>query len=114
MSNFYENLLRATDNTKDITNEKFCTVTKTDGIFCSVIEEDNNLEHSNVPVLNSLKVEVGDKAILGFVNNSIYNPVLLGLIGKERNADTDLDIDLGMDLLNNGYLRINAELVKGG
>ena len=68
----------------------------------------------NVPILNSYKVEVGDKAILGFIQNSIYNPVVLGVIGKERNVDTDLDIDLGMDLLNNGYLKISAELIKGG
>lgn len=114
MSELYENLLKATDNTSDITIEKYCTVTKINNNLCSVIEEDNNLEHSNVPILNSYKLEVGDKAILGFIQNSIYNPVVLGVIGKERNVDTDLDIDLGMDLLNNGYLKISAELIKGG
>lgn len=113
MTSLYENLLIATDNTKDITNEKFGTVTKVYGNLCSVIEEDNNLEHSNVPILNSLKVETKDKVILGFVENSIYNPIVLGTVGKERNNDTDLDINLEMDLLNNGYLRLNVDLIKG-
>ena len=114
MSDLYENLLKATDNTNDITNEKYGTVVKINGALVSVLEEDTSLEHSNVPIINSVKLELGDKVVVGFVDNSIYNPVVLGVIGKERNVDTDLDIDLGMDLLNNGYLKISAELIKGG
>lgn len=91
MSELYENLLKATDNTNDITNEKYGTVTKINGALCSVLEEDTNLEHSNVPVLNQIYLETGDKVVIGFVDNSIYNPVVLGVIGKERNVDNALE-----------------------
>ena len=91
MSELYENLLRATDNTNDITNEKYGTVVKINGALCSVLEEDTNLEHTNVPVLNQIYLETGDKVVIGFVDNSIYNPVVLGVIGKERNVDNALE-----------------------
>ncbi len=112
MTGLYENLLRATDNTADITNEKYGTITKIDGALAGVMEEDTDLEHTNVPVMNGVNVVLGDKVIIGFVNNSIYNPIVLGTIGKERNVDTDLDISLEMDTMSNGYLKIVAELVK--
>lgn len=114
MTGLYENLLKATDNTADITNEKYGTVTRVNGTLCNVIEEDTNLEHTNVPVLNGIKVESGDKVVIGFIDNSIYLPVVFGTVGKTKNVDTDLDISLEMDLMNNGYLKIVADLVKGG
>lgn len=90
MSEFYENLLRATDNTKDITNEKYATITKVaENGLCSVLEEDTNLEHSDVPVLNKLPVDTGDKVVLGFVDNSIYNPYIIGNLTKEIQIDTE-------------------------
>lgn len=112
MTDLYENLLKATDNTSDITNEKYGFVTKIYGTLVNVIEEDTNLEHTNVPVINGVYLELGDKVVIGFVNNSIYDPVILGNIGKERNVDTDLDIRLEMDTMSNGYLKITADLVK--
>jgi hypothetical protein len=113
MSDFYDNLLKATNNINDITTEKYATVTKANNNQYSVIEDDTNLEHSNIPSLNGAILELGDKVVVGFVDNSIYNPIILGTIGKEKNIDTDLDISLEMDLLENGYLKIVAELVKG-
>ena len=77
MSELYENLLKATSNIDDITNEKYATVTKVAGDYCSVQEEDTNLEHSQVPILNKITCETGDKVVLGFVNNSLYDPVII-------------------------------------
>lgn len=107
----YSNLLRATDNTNDITNEKFATVTKKGEGVCSVIEDDTNLEHSNVPILNNAPVETGDKIVLGFAENSIYNPYVIGNLTRKN--DADFDVDLQMELLDNGYLKINIEINEG-
>lgn len=89
MSDLYENLLKATDNTKDITNEKYATVTKVEGDFCSVKEEETLLEHSNVPILNKLPCDTGDKVVLGFIGNSIYNPVVFGNLTKKIEVETE-------------------------
>ena len=79
---FYDNLLRATDNTKDITTEKYATITNMKNGLCSVREEDSELEHSNVPILNQIHCETGDKVIIGFVNNSLYEPVVTGNLSR--------------------------------
>lgn len=78
MSDLYDNLLRATDNTNDITNEKYGVITKITNNLCNVKEENGDLEHSNVPILSNIPCETGDKVVIGFVNNSIYNPVVTG------------------------------------
>lgn len=82
--NLYENLLRATDNTNDITNEKYGTITKINGNICSVKEDGTDLEHSNIPILNGLSLDVGDKVVLGFAENSIYNVFVIGSLGETR------------------------------
>ena len=101
MSDFYENLLKATDNTSDITTEKYATVTKVAGDTCSVQEEDTLLEHSQVPVLNKVTCETGDKVVLGFVNNSLYDPVIIGNLSRK--------ISGGGDGLLVGSFQINEE-----
>lgn len=78
MSDLYDNLLRATDNTNDITNEKYGVITKITNNLCNVKEENGDLEHSNVPILSNVPCETGDKVVIGFVNNSIYNPIVTG------------------------------------
>lgn len=83
MSDLYDNLLKATDNTNDITNEKYGTVTRIDGTLCSVKEYDSELEHSNVPIVNGAKLEIGDKVIIGFLNNSIYDTVCYGVLDRQ-------------------------------
>ena len=89
MSELYENLLKATDNSSDITNEKYGTVVKINGALCSVIEEDTNLEHTNVPVLNQIYLETGDKVVIGFVDNSIYNPIIVGNLTRGIRLSTE-------------------------
>lgn len=123
MSELYDNLLKATDNTADITNEKYGTVVKINGALCSVIEEDTNLEHTNVPVLNQIYLETGDKVVIGFVDNSIYNPVIVGNLTRGIRLSTDDIIEpsslnnLGLPANSSQHqinLKVNEKINQGG
>ena len=92
MSDLYDNLLKATDNTNDITVEKYGVITKLDGLYCSVKETDNKLEHNNVPIVNGANLSVGDKVIIGFLNNSIYDTVCYGALDKTIHDDSKQDL----------------------
>ena len=92
MSDLYDNLLKATNNIDDITTEKYGVITKLDGIYCSVKETDNDLEHNNVPILNGANLSVGDKVILGFLNNSIYDVVCYGALDKQIHDDSKQEL----------------------
>lgn len=87
MSELYDNLLKATDNTNDITTEKYAIITKINGNICSAKEIDSDLEHSNVPIMNGADLKLGDKVIIGFLNNSIYDIVCYGVL--DRTVETD-------------------------
>ena len=91
-NNLYDNLRKATNNIDDITTEKYGVITKLDGIYCSVKETDNDLEHNNVPILNGANLSVGDKVILGFLNNSIYDVVCYGALDKQIHDDSKQDL----------------------
>ena len=91
-NNLYDNLLKATNNIDDITTEKYGVITKLDGLYCSVKETDNDLEHNNVPILNGANLSVGDKVILGFLNNSIYDVVCYGALDKQIHDDSKQDL----------------------
>ena len=123
MSELYENLLKATDNTNDITNEKYGTVTKINGALCSVLEDDTNLEHTNVPVLNQIYLETGDKVVIGFVDNSIYNPIVVGNLTRGVRLSTDDIIEpsslnnLELPANSNQHqinLKVNEKINQGG
>ena len=92
MSDFYDNLLKATDNTNDITVEKYGVITKKEGNYCSVKESDTELEHSNVPIVNGANLDVGDKVIIGFLNNSIYDVIVYGALDKQVHDDSKQDL----------------------
>lgn len=92
MSDLYENLLKATNNIDDITTEKYGVITKLDGVYCSVKETDNELEHNNVPIVNGANLSVGDKVIIGFLNNSIYDVVCYGALDKTIHDDSKQDL----------------------
>ena len=92
MSELYENLLKATNNIDDITTERYATVTKLNGNYCDVKEEDTGLEHTNVPIVNGANLSVGDKAIIGFLNNSIYDAVCYGALDKTVHDDSKQDL----------------------
>jgi len=92
MSELYENLLKATNNIDDITTEKYATVTKLNGNYCDAKEEDTGLEHTNVPIINGANLSVGDKAVIGFLNNSIYDVVCYGALDKTVHDDSKQDL----------------------
>ena len=103
---FYSNLLRATDNTNDITTEKYAIVTKKNtNNTCSVKETDNGLEHHNVPILNGIPIKTGDSVVIGFVNNSIYNVITYGVLDRAVTFDADSVVD------SNAY--VNLEISAG-
>ena len=82
MSNdFFSNLQAVTSNIEDITFSRFATITSITGNYATVLEDESELEHTNVPTL-SHNLKVGDKVVLGFVDNSIYNPVILGSMNE--------------------------------
>ena len=91
MADLYENLLKATDNTQDITTEKYGIITQTNGTYCSVKETDNDLIHDNVPIINGANLTIGDKVIIGFINNSIYDVVVYGALDKTVHDNTKQD-----------------------
>lgn len=92
MSELYDNLLKATNNIDDITTEKYATITKLNGNYCNTKEEDTGLEHKNVPIINGANLSVGDKVILGFLNNSIYDVVCYGALDKTIHDDSKQDL----------------------
>lgn len=94
----YTELLKATDNTSDITWEKYGIITKVNNNLCNVKEINTDLEHSNVPILNNIPLTIGDKVIIIFIENSIYNPIVIGTISRDG-ADfyTKTEIDSRFD-----------------
>ena len=118
MSELYENLLKATDNTNDITNEKYGTVVKINGALVSVLEEDTNLEHTNVPIVNGANLSVGDKVIIGFLNNSIYDVVCYGALDKTVHDTTKQDKLISGENIktinNNSILGSGNLVIEGG
>ena len=92
MSELYDNLLKATNNIDDITTEKYATVTKLNGNYCDAKEEDTGLVHTNIPIVNGANLSVGDKAIIGFINNSIYDVVCYGALDKQIHDDSKQDL----------------------
>lgn len=82
MSELYTNLLRATSNLDDIIYPRTAKIINEDNNLYTVFEEENNLYHQNVPAINS--VSVGDKVVLLFLNNSLYQPIILGAINTDE------------------------------
>ena len=109
MSELYENLLKATNNVDDITTEKYGVITKLYGLYCNVKESGTGLEHSNVPIVNGANLSVGDKVIIGFINNSIYNVVVYGSLDKQVHDNTKQD-----QLISGTNIKtINSESILG-
>lgn len=90
-NDFYDNLTTITNNLEDIAFTKYATITNlnSDGTCTAKEDEEEGLTHENVPTL-SHNLRVGDKVVLGFVDNSIYNPVIL-TGGEEAYTKTETD-----------------------
>lgn len=80
---FFSNLQAVTDNMGDIAFTKYATITEVgaDGTCTAKEDEDDGVTHENVLLL-SHNLQVGDKVVIGFVDNSIYNPVILGSMNE--------------------------------
>lgn len=80
---FFNNLQAVTDNMGDIAFTKYATIISVgaDGTCTAKEDEEDGLTHENVLTL-AHNLQVGDKVVLGFVDNSIYNPVILGSMNE--------------------------------
>ena len=67
----------------DIAFTKYATITNVsnDGTCTAKEDEDDGVTHENVLTL-AHNLQVGDKVVVGFVDNSIYNPVILGSMNE--------------------------------
>ena len=88
---FFNNLQAVTDNIGDIAFTKYATITEVgaDGTCTAKEDEEAGVTHENVLTL-AHNLQVGDKVVLGFVDNSIYNPVIL-TGGEEAYTKTETD-----------------------
>ena len=88
MNDFYTNLTTITNNLEDIAFTKYATITNlnSDGTCTAKEDEEDGLTHENVLTL-AHNLQVGDKIVVGFVDNSIYNPVILGSM-NESSSDS--------------------------
>ena len=91
MNDFYDNLTTITNNHEDNAITKYATITNVsnDGTCTAKEDEEDGLTHENVLTL-SHNLRVGDKVVLGFVDNSIYNPVIL-TGGEKAYTKTETD-----------------------
>lgn len=88
IDDFFENLQKATSNIEDIAYNKYAEVTEVneDKVNCKQTDEDNGLTHTDVPITNNLQCEVGDYVILSFMDNSLYNPVVVGKLNPPTSS----------------------------
>ena len=88
---FFNNLQAVTDNMGDIAFTKYATIISVgaDGTCTAKEDEEDGVTHENVLLL-SHNLQVGDKVVVGFVDNSIYNPVIL-TGGEEAYTKTETD-----------------------
>lgn len=99
----YDELLRATDNLQDISFSRYGTITNITDDLCSVKEEEQDITHQNVPILNKTTTKVGDKVVLGFVDNNLYNPVVIGNLSRGNESSG------GGGIIMVGSFKINEE-----
>ena len=117
-NDLYTNMLAMIDSNVDYTFEKYATVMKLyDNGFCCVREAEESVEHDNVPILNGAGLRIGDTVILGFLNDSIYEPVCLGMVGRQLTTGTEAVVEamelsvLGLPAVSSQH-EINLRLVE--
>ena len=112
-SSFFDNLTEVTNNLNDISFTRFATVTNVNKNTCSC-KEDEGIVHENVLTLSS-KVKVGDTVVLGFVANSIYNPIVVGVDNIEDYIKEPAnDGSSGQVLTTDGHGGRSWTTVQGG
>ena len=97
MDDFLENLTSLTNNLEDIAFSRYVKITKvnTDGtVDC---KDEYETVHKNALNSTQLHLSVEDTVLLGFINNDIYNPIILGGVDVRR-ADEQMIYSLGLGL----------------
>lgn len=119
---FFENLKAISTDMEDINFQRFATVTQHNGDTYNVREEgDDGTIHNDVLSLDT-NIKVGDKVVLGFIDNSIYTPFILGSFNL---ADFDTGqvneksglINLGLPANSSQHtinLKIDEKINQGG
>lgn len=100
---FFNNLQAVTDNIGDIAFTRYATITEVgaDGTCTAKEDEADGVTHKNVLTL-AHNLQVGDKVVVGFVDNSIYNPVILGSMNESiSDSYTKEELDGFVDCLIN-------------
>jgi len=90
---FLENLTSLTDNLNDIAFTRFVTITNVNSDGTIDCQEDNGTVHKNVKNSTFFKPSVEDLIILGFADNDIYEPFVLGCIDVKRDVYTKDEVD---------------------
>ena len=129
---FFDNLQAATSNIDDIVFNRFATISEINNDGTVNCREDDGLTHENVLTL-SHNLQVGDKVVIGFEDNSIYNPIILGVMGEETYTKAEIDkivdgivsgdisldgVDVSVDMKFTGIsgrddsIILSAELIK--
>lgn len=129
---FFDNLQAATNNLEEIVFNRFATVIEVNSDSTVNCKEDDGLTHENVLTL-SHNLQVGDKVVIGFEDNSIYNPIILGVMGEETYTKAEIDkiidgivsgdislddVDVSVDMKFTGIsgrddsIILSAELIK--
>ena len=89
---FLSNLQSLTTNMNDIAFSRYATITKVNEDNTVDCKEDNGTVHKNVINGADVKLEIDDTAILGFVDNNIYNPIITGVTSTNSNKLYTSDI----------------------
>ena len=85
---FFSNLQAATSNLDDIIFNRFATVVEINNDGTVNCREEEGLTHNNV--LNpTIDAEVGDAVVLMFMDNSVYDPVIIANITHDLKKSFD-------------------------
>ena len=103
----YDNLLRATDNTRDLVFPRYATVTSIHGEFVDVKEIDSDLIHENLNNTGSIPIKLGDTVLVAFADNDLYQPYIVSNTDTTDYTTMNTILSLGLGLFNidsDGYL----------
>ena len=100
---FLDNLTSLTDNLNDIAFSRYVTVTNINDDNTIDCREDNGTIHKNVINSTHLPLTTDDVVLLGFIDNNIYQPMIMGGV-TVKHAD-----DVAINALGLPKFNINTE-----
>lgn len=99
MDDFLDNLQAVTNNLDDIAFTRYVTITEVNPDSTVNCKEDNGTVHKNVINSTNLNLSRDDTVLLGFINNNIYDPMIMGGVDV-KHADDTLIFALGLGKFN--------------